>query len=129
MASRRPVPPRQGRDGKHSYKPTIAVSPEDRAYLSGQLDKLTAYTSEANYLKSLPVAWRTELRESTRWISAGVRHADGKEVHTRHVRADLPSEGELLAKAYALAKEVDALMDRCKAHPTARRQASSSEQA
>ena len=125
MTQKHENPVRKGRDGKHSYNPTVEVSPVERQYLSDQLEKLSAYKAEANYLKSLPVATRTEIRESIRWITSGIRHADGEKVRTRHVRNDLPSEGELLTKAYICAKGVDELIARCKAHPVAVAQRSS----
>jgi hypothetical protein len=121
VSGRRTTPTPQGRDGKHYYVPTLEVSPAERKFLSDELDRLQAYTSEANYVKSLPVAWRTEIRETVRWVSSGIRHADGKKVQTRHIRGDLPSEGELLAKAYGYAKGIDSLIERCKAHPAAQR--------
>lgn len=119
MTKRGQNPVHQGRDGKHSYTPTIEITPRERQYLSDQLDKLSTYKAEVNYLKSLPVVTRTEIHESTRWITSGIRHADGHKIRTRHVRNDLPSEGELLIKAYGYAKAVDELIERCKAHPAA----------
>jgi hypothetical protein len=91
----------------------IPVAPEDREYLEAQLEKLSGFLEEINFFKSLPVRLRTELREHGRWIKAGIRQADGLEIHTRHLRNDLPTEEMLIRRALNSAAGVGALIDEC----------------
>lgn len=115
MGRRSNVSRHKGRDGRLQYTPTVKVSAEDRQFLVEQQAKLTAYLEEANYVRTLPFSLRGLLAETKRWVAAGLRQADGLDIGTQHLRADLPTEAVLIEKSYRLAKGIDQLIEDCRA--------------
>ncbi|MEX1078518.1 MAG: hypothetical protein WED09_05370 [Homoserinimonas sp.] len=95
----------------------MKISAEDRQFLVEQLAKLTSFLEEVNYVGTLPGPLHHALGESKHWVTAGIRHADGKHIALRHLRlrADLPTERVLMEKSKRLAKGVDQLIEDCRA--------------
>jgi len=104
--------PKPGRDGRYQFRPMIATSQERKKYLQQQVHKLHEYARVIN-LRSLRPSTMNDFLESKRWITAGLRQARGDIIRTAHVRGDLPTERQLIAKAYARAQAVDELLSRC----------------
>jgi hypothetical protein len=123
--------PKPGRDGRHQFRPIIATSQERKQYLQQQVNKLHDRARAIN-LRSLRPSTTNDFLESKRWITAGLRQARGDIIRTAHVRGDMPTERQLIAKAYAKAQGVDELLERCTAEiahnqPTRRTEAVSAE--
>lgn len=97
---------------KGTWLPRIKVPAERLVLLNRQLPVIARYRN-ANEKSPLPQELKDELRDSRKWILAGIRQAQGKMVATGNVPGRLPPERVVIKNAYESAMGVDELIARC----------------
>ncbi|WP_166999136.1 hypothetical protein [Paramicrobacterium fandaimingii] len=103
---------RHGGRPPKTWQPKIETPPERLAFLEERLPVIGRYRN-AHEKSPLTQELKDELRDSRKWIQAGIRQAEGKVVSTGTVPGQLPSEGVVIEKAYESACAVDELIERC----------------